>query len=49
MAVLDTPWWGQLPAWPLALPPPSLVAFVGCSEKQVCMPVLSVHPFLILL
>lgn len=40
VAVPDTPWWGQLPAQLLALPPPSRVASRDCFEKQVCMPVL---------
>lgn len=36
----DTPWWGQLPAPPLALPLPSWAASRDFSKKQVCMPVL---------
>lgn len=36
----NAPWKGQPPAWAVALPPPSLVAFVDCFEKQVCVPIL---------
>lgn len=32
------PWWHQPAAHPLTLPQHSLVAFVDCFEKQVCIP-----------